>query len=341
MAPTTPTKARRRLGIINKINTKANPLRIRQVNLNRSKAALDLLLREAREHKTDILSIQEPNLRRIAACRNAYCDGKLDSAIIVCNPEEIVLKKVGRGDGYVFLELREYVIFSCYFSPNKNATEFSTFLDNINGEVSANAGKPVIICGDFNAKSHLWGSGIQDKRGELLEEMMAACDLMTANVGSAPTFIRRNSTSIIDVTLATDSVLERIENWRVLEDETLSDHRYIEFCLKSIKPQDWEIKAAKGWKLTEDGVGAIKAYLVGRRDIPKKNATETLTEACDKFLKKKRKSGKPPVYWWNEDIKEKRKACVSARRSLARTRRRHPEEAEEEENHYKECRGGT
>lgn len=83
--------------------------------------------------------------------------------------------------------------------------------------------------GDFNAKSPLWGSPIEDRRGSILAEWMARMNLMVMNVGNKPTFQRDASQSIIDITIAKERAGRLVSGWRVLEEETLSLHNYIRY----------------------------------------------------------------------------------------------------------------
>lgn len=69
------------------------------------------------------------------------------------------------------------------------------------------------------------GGSITDTRGEKLAEWAMAKKLLIENYrNQAPTFSSPNSCSYIDITLRKE--LE-VRNWRVSEDETLSDHNYI------------------------------------------------------------------------------------------------------------------
>jgi len=56
----------------------------------------------------------------------------------------------------------------------------------------------------------------------------ASHGLQVANVGSAPTFERGGSTSVIDVTFCRDL---NVTDWSVLDVVSLSDHRYVEFSV--------------------------------------------------------------------------------------------------------------
>ena len=54
-------------------------------------------------------------------------------------------------------------------------------------------------------------------------------NLQSVNVGNEPTFISANGETIIDVTFTTIDIVNKIKNWHVADEVTLSDHRYIRF----------------------------------------------------------------------------------------------------------------
>lgn len=49
-----------------------------------------------------------------------------------------------------------------------------------------------------------------------------------ANIGSTPTCVRSNGSSIIDLTWTTPDLADKIRNWEE-NTETLSDHAFIKF----------------------------------------------------------------------------------------------------------------
>ena len=69
-----------------------------------------------------------------------------------------------------------------------------------------------------------------NKRGWLLLEMAARLELTVANVGQVTTYRSPGyGASIPDVTFVTDGLLPRVEEWRIFEGYTASDHQYIVF----------------------------------------------------------------------------------------------------------------
>lgn len=91
-----------------------------------------------------------------------------------------------------------------------------------------------IIAGDVNAKSPLWGEKRNDKPGVIMAEWIAQNDLTILNDEISPTFCVENYTSIIDLTLSTELYGSNSTCYD-LEDEKLSDHRYIFFEVKWVR----------------------------------------------------------------------------------------------------------
>lgn len=56
------------------------------------------------------------------------------------------------------------------------------------------------------------------------------------NIGTTPSFQRENSSSIIDITIASPALVNRINNWSVLDIESLSNHNYIYFEIENTIP---------------------------------------------------------------------------------------------------------
>ena len=86
---------------------------------------------------------------------------------------------------------------------------------------------PLILTGDFNDKARAWTVGPQDPRGNLLEEIMAAYNLVVANQPVVHTYEKGIARSVLDLTFASPEVTKNISSWEVLDAESLSDHRYI------------------------------------------------------------------------------------------------------------------
>jgi len=83
--------------------------------------------------------------------------------------------------------------------------------------------RDVIILGDLNAYSTMFGASMTNCRGRLLEELMDEHNLVALNIGSG-TYIRRTGEfSHLDIAM-TNINIACIANWSVTNDTLGSDH---------------------------------------------------------------------------------------------------------------------
>ncbi|KAK9719707.1 Endonuclease-reverse transcriptase [Popillia japonica] len=215
--------------------------------------------------------------------------------------------------------------------------------------------KQVIIAGDINAKSHLWGSPTIDKKGEHWSEWIAALNLVVQNTGLTQTFVHAK-------------IAARVMDWQVLEEESLTEHRFISYVVRTKKPprDPSEKRKVEEESLTEhrfisyvvrtkkpprdpsekrkyetdwDAFNAnLKLRLINRTSkeiCSYKMCANIIKEAyinicsykmCANIIKEayinsskegpKGKGEKIVPYWWSEEISAKRKECIMSRRSL-------------------------
>lgn len=149
----------------------------------------------------------------------------------LCRPDGLSgrCSLVTRGDYSVTIKYKNLHLISCYISPNIRINKYLEALDELE-DIIRILRKRIIICGDFNAKSTLWGSRTLDSRGSYSEDWAAGNELQVVNMGKTPTCVRQQGSSIPDITWATSDAIGDIREWQVdLEQESLSDHRYVEF----------------------------------------------------------------------------------------------------------------
>nr|CAI5820275.1 unnamed protein product [Callosobruchus analis] len=176
---------------------------------------------------------------------------------------------------------------------------------------------------DFNAKSREWGSPIEDRRGMYLAEYMAALDIVAHNTDGTPTFQRGSSESFIDITLSTQSVAKKITNWKVMENETLSDHKHIYFEIMGagVKQNIERQRPIIDKKKLEDLLKQ-KAQELQTNGL---SSAQELGDALSSIYKKSCIRGGRSLewlpYWWNEEIERKKRECVSLRREKTRKNR--------------------
>ncbi|KAJ0182732.1 hypothetical protein K1T71_002101 [Dendrolimus kikuchii] len=87
--------------------------------------------------------------------------GDLDGSVAIivrtaaaCPP----LAGVVKGQGYVAATIGEMVVLGGYFSPNRRLADFEGWIEEVGTVVARSRPRPVLVLGDFNAKSVAWGS---------------------------------------------------------------------------------------------------------------------------------------------------------------------------------------
>lgn len=181
-------------------------------------------------------------------------------------------------------------------------------------------------------------------------DMAARTGMIVANEGKTTTFRRPGCEGTIpDITLVSEEYAKKIENWKVLEIYTGSDHQYIAFNLKSSTPKikKRERRGTHIWKAAKLNKEELIVEIDKRMDEMKpdgqsedwaKHTMKVIAHGCNKSMPKimGSKSQKEAVYWWNESIAESRRTCLKYRRKYTRARKRGA--AENERQEYKDAR---
>lgn len=296
-------------------------MKILQINLRKSEAAHDLLSRMMLKHDIDIALVSEINLS-IAKGSRWITNEKQRVAIKVA--KGIFVHRRSVGDGYSLVETQNQILISCYFLPGNNTAELKTGLAEI-AHIIQTTRKQVIIGGDFNAKSPMWGGNFLDSKGRLIEEWALSHGLVSLNDGLTPTYHKNNYGSYIDVTFVNDIALKKNPSWRVMKEDSLSDHRYI--LIETATKLQVTPKPTHAWNFNKDR-DAEKIELALQTEIAAKKPTNAIQladcveRACKATLTKRRSDNRKEVYWWNKKISELHKACQSKRRKLMRANQR-------------------
>ncbi|CAG2166254.1 unnamed protein product [Oppiella nova] len=192
-------------------------------------------------------------------------------------------------------------LISAYHPPHVDNTELiQKLVDIIDGLQNKN----FCIGIDANAKSGAWGllpHQVEDNRGTNM------CELMSSS----------RQLSFIDLTLVGRSLLHRTGEWMVSEEESMSDHRYIDFEIEiGRRPQNQRSLSRKyctiraDWDLFRDLIVAKKLSLSETiEDIDSMDATETaaqtlmtaICETADKAIPKSRACERS-VIWWTPEL---------------------------------------
>lgn len=201
-----------------------------------------------------------------------------------------------------------------YVSPNISLVQFEDWLDGVRDCTCRCALRPLIIAGDFNAKSCMWGSLRTNARSEVVEEWAETLSLSLINRGSSSTLVRTRGESVVDLTWANPAAARAINGWKVMDNlETLSDHLYIIMEIRAAPPsflaRRRQIRArSRRWALSRlDGdMFAAAVQLTSwtetnwtNWDIDRKVEwfQDVLTRVCDASMTRAGARSKKTAYW--------------------------------------------
>lgn len=310
-----------------------------QLNINHCRAAQDMLMQHVMETGAGLACVAEPYM----VPDSQLWFGDLDNtAAVYWHPRacKLEVRPIVRGRGFVGIKIGGWRMFSVYLSPNECRKDFEDRLDRLADSVRRTGPSPFVIMGDFNAASTSWGSKRTNMRGEVLEEWAASLDLVLLNVGTSPTCIRAQGTSVVDLTWCSPDMAKNMSNWRVIGDtETMSDHALIEIEIKqhvdaeitdcrrkkqatfprwSTKSMNWDLLTAA--MITKDWL-CPQPVLCDSEEAAAR-LVQLLEEACDVAAPRVRTlPEKRQTYWWNKELAEGRKVCITLRRLMVKFRR--------------------
>ncbi|XP_011883615.1 PREDICTED: uncharacterized protein LOC105570779, partial [Vollenhovia emeryi] len=222
-----------------------------------------------------------------------------------------------------------------YLRPSLTRAELEDKLDELELELGGVLPGPVLVAGDFNAKSLAWGSRRPDVKGMEVEAWAARLGLRLLNRGSARTCVRPQGESVIDLTWVSPAAEDWAASWRVLEEtELLSDHIPIEVILRRrearrggtpVRPNvRWSVGKLDADKLRAALVAAMWAPADPHPDIEEEAEwlRRTVARACDWAMPRAKFSAKRAAYWWSDEVDRLRRSSMESRRALQRARRR-------------------
>lgn len=108
-------------------------------------------------------------------------------------------------------------LYSCYVSPSLSSVGFYRLLRNIEASAAEHreTGINIIVAGDFNAHSTVWGDVRTDLRRESQCALTAFLELAFVNTGREPTFFLRGKGSVVELTLMSETSSGRFQDCRV------------------------------------------------------------------------------------------------------------------------------
>jgi hypothetical protein len=315
----------------------------------RKKAATNHLLKYIEDNNIDIILSQEPYVMKQKVCgfplkyRTIFTEtGETPkTAIIIANSSLQVINVSSFTCSFAtftFIEFKNNQILfsSVYCSPLE---ELKTKTDYLQRVVSKLKPKKIIISIDSNAHSGVWFDRNEDENGEIINDFISTNNyiLLNNNQSIATFHTERNNRIIessIDSTITSLNISSIIHNWQVIETDSLSDHRYIQFVIGT-QPQDiiykntkkFVTKTANWVKFDENISASLQSFKQKLDDITSGDQiddfvnefTIKLSNCCENSMKlfknlKHLKTNK----WWNETLEELRHETNRLRRKFQR-----------------------
>lgn len=315
--------------------------------MHRSKVPDALLPQIVIEQNADIMIISE----QYSTKPNGLWvdDDSKTCAIWIPNKTKVKPKHSGKGNGFVWVQIEGVTLISCYLTPSDSIEEFKAKVYAIEDEIR-NIGGLTLVAGDFNSRAVEWGSQTTNSRGRSIVQMSARVGLSVANIGNEPTFRRPGCEGTIpDITLISESIANKVENWKVLDIYTASDHQYISYSLRTRETTSTRktVNTTRKWNVNKLNTSVLISE-IDRRSVNSQSEGDARTivnrtmdiiiKGCNKSMPKMKilDGKKSAVYWWNNEIDDIRRRCIRLRRIYTRARRRGT--ADEEHSDYKSAR---
>lgn len=314
-------------------------LKILQVNLNRCGVAQQLLEQAAVEKDVDIVIVSEPYRCKVGP--SWFHDQENKASIWVSrrlSESGLSIRLLHRAKGFVVIGVGDATYTSVYFSPNSGFEDFLDRINELDTVHSSLAQENIIIAGDFNASSPVWGSLRQDRRGSAVLDLCAKLRLTPVRSEGKFSFERNGRVSLIDIILCSTRAFRRLQGSTILPDYNGSDHRYVlhsfgaaargpsssgplagKFCLK--KFADLFAKHLRHWTPREwSSLTDILALI----DIITICVLSSTSQPLS--IGRNRKG----AWWWNPTIGSLRTRALGSRRKLQRAYRRNSSNEEVE-----------
>lgn len=317
-----------------------------QANLHRSVTASALLPQIMLEHNSEVAIISEQHSKLQSG--RWFEDTSGTAAIWLMSGANFQTTRYGSGDGFVWITSRNFTIISCYLTPSDPIHTFQAKLDCIEDAALAIGGN-LIIAGDLNAKASEWGMSTTNSRGRRILDMSARLGLVVANQGTTTTFRRPGCEGTTpDITLASESLIRNLKEWKVIEDYTGSDHQYITYHIVTSTAinSTSSRKGTRRWNVSKLRPMDLITELDSAFSLqPRMNDAQSrvggtmaaITRACEASMPKiGGKVSRKGAYWWSEEIRQLRQLCLHQRRMYTRARRNGP--ANELAQEYKVAR---
>ncbi|XP_017883620.1 uncharacterized protein LOC108627079, partial [Ceratina calcarata] len=323
----------------------AGYLKFVQINLHRSRAAVGALSNLMVKDGIDIALIQEPwtvndKIKGMGMTGNVLynCNDQRPRTCIVHTGriKPVLLPQFSDRDITTALmeknnersRLSKLIIVSVYM-PYDRREPVSEKLDLL-VDWCVQQGISMLVGADANACHILWGSSVTNNRGLKLLDFMNINGLTWLNEGLVPTFSTSIREETLDVTMVSLEIRSALSQWKVLDDLSLSDHRFISFKLLVEGVPINRIVSDKKLLNVEKFLESLNDKL---RESPKEYGTplqidvyvefvtDAIMKAAEEALEKKMKRFNGRLPWWNSKLQDLSRKGKSLKRKARRTGR--------------------
>ena len=181
---------------------------------------------------------------------------------------------------------------------------------------------PVLIAGDFNAHSTVWGCDHTGPRGRILESFIYYESLCILNTGQRTHFtVPSGQTSALDLTLASPQLAE-LFTWSVNEDPLGSDHFPVWIQSKDnpvlcSRPRRWNVQKAD-WERFQVSVETSFHSGADPSGMSAEDFTSIILDSADQSIPKTSDQPRRSVPWWTKECRDAIRARERAFRRFDR-----------------------
>lgn len=220
------------------------PIKVLQLNLNRSTNAAKELIDLSKKLNLDIAIIQEPPFINdyipILSSYNLILPTSPDRprAIITIFNSALKFEPIPTSSSdlcaiKIFSPQSVFIILSVYLPSNQDITDH---LQKIQTIIDHNIDLPIIISGDFNSSHTLWNSNSNTHRGSLIFDLIYQSDLTILTTPNPSYQHNDGRNSFIDLTLYNSNASHLVHHFHQLPPQTYSDHTPQSFSINIQKP---------------------------------------------------------------------------------------------------------